>query len=59
MTSSRAIGVVGIADDIAAAERVAENAVGAISGPVDHRPDIGSCGLIQKRIDHMKKLGML
>lgn len=56
MTSSRAIGVVGIADDLAAAERMAESAVGAISGPVDHRPDIGSRELIQKRIDHMQKL---
>ncbi|MHB8092787.1 MAG: phosphoribosylamine--glycine ligase [Syntrophales bacterium] len=56
MTSSRAIGVVGIAADIAAAESIAEGAVQAIRGPVDHRPDIGGAELIQKRIDHMKKL---
>lgn len=56
MTSSRAIGVVGMADDIAAAERIAEGAVGAISGPVDHRSDIGSSELIRKRVDHMKRL---
>ena len=57
MTASRAIGVVGIAADLATAEQIAESAVGAISGPVDHRPDIGSRELIQKRVDHMKKLG--
>ena len=56
MTSSRAIGVVGIAADIAAAESIAECAVKAIRGPVDHRPDIGTAELIQKRIDHMKRL---
>jgi phosphoribosylamine--glycine ligase len=56
MTSSRAIGVVGIADDLDAAERMAESAAGAISGPVDHRPDIGSRELIRKRVDHMKRL---
>ncbi|MHB9098137.1 MAG: phosphoribosylamine--glycine ligase [Syntrophales bacterium] len=56
MTSSRAIGVVGIADDLAEAERIAEGAVSAIRGPVDHRPDIGTEPLILKRIHHMQKL---
>ena len=42
MTSSRAIGVVGIADSLEEAERIAERAVSAIRGPVDHRPDIGT-----------------
>ena len=56
MTSSRAIGVVGIADNLAEAESIAESAVSAIKGPVAHRPDIGTNALIQKRIDHMKKI---
>jgi phosphoribosylamine--glycine ligase len=56
MTSSRAIGVVGIADSLAEAERIAEDGVAAIRGPVDHRPDIGTEPLIRKRIDHMKRL---
>ena len=56
MTSSRAIGVVGIADSLAEAEQIAERAVGAIRGPVDHRPDIGTEPLIRKRVQHMKKL---
>ena len=56
MTSSRAIGVVGIADSLAEAERIAEKAVGAIRGPVDHRQDIGTEPLLRKRIEHMRML---
>jgi phosphoribosylamine---glycine ligase len=54
MTSSRAIGVVGIADTLAEAEGIAEGAIGAIRGPVDHRPDIGTEPLLRKRIQHMQ-----
>ncbi len=56
MTSSRAIGVVGIADGLAEAERIAEEAVAAIRGLVDHRRDIGTEPLIRKRIQHMQQL---
>jgi phosphoribosylamine---glycine ligase len=56
MTSSRAIGVVGIADSLSEAERIAEEAVAAIRGPVDHRRDIGTEPLIRKRIQHMQQL---
>ncbi len=56
MTSSRAVAAVGIAADLAEAERIAEGAVSAVRGPVDHRPDIGTEPLIRKRIDHMKKI---
>jgi len=42
MTASRAIGVVGIADNIDRAEQMAEDAISSIKGPVDHRPDIGT-----------------
>ncbi|MCK9230615.1 MAG: phosphoribosylamine--glycine ligase [Syntrophales bacterium] len=56
MTSSRALGVVGIADDLPAAEKRAERAVASISGPVDHRSDIGTAALINRRIEHMKKI---
>lgn len=56
MTSSRAVGVVGIADSLAEAERIAENAVRAIRGPVDHREDIGTEPLLRKRIQHMQAL---
>ena len=56
MTSSRAIGVVGIAASLDEAERIAESAVSAVKGPVDHRPDIGTRALIQRRIEHMQRL---
>lgn len=54
MTTSRAIGVVGIADTLEGAERMAEGAIAAVTGPIDHRPDIGTQALIDKRIQHMK-----
>jgi phosphoribosylamine--glycine ligase len=54
MSTSRAIGVVGIADSLGEAEQIAEKAVSAIKGPVDHRPDIGTKPLIEKRIRHMQ-----
>jgi phosphoribosylamine--glycine ligase len=48
--------VVGIADALPEAERIAERAVAGVHGPVDHRPDIGTEPLIRKRVEHMKKL---
>ncbi len=56
MTSSRALGVVGIADRLEEAEAIAETAIAAIAGPVDHRPDIGTWPLLEKRIQHMKDI---
>ncbi|OPY05854.1 MAG: Phosphoribosylamine--glycine ligase [Syntrophaceae bacterium PtaB.Bin038] len=56
MTASRAIGVVGIADSLDEAEKIAESAITAVKGPVDHRPDIGTRALIQRRIDHMQRV---
>lgn len=56
MTASRAVGVVGIADLLEDAEQMAEKAVRAIRGPVDHRPDIGTQALIEKRVRHMREI---
>ncbi|PKN33237.1 MAG: phosphoribosylamine--glycine ligase [Deltaproteobacteria bacterium HGW-Deltaproteobacteria-19] len=56
MSTSRAIGVVGIAATLAGAEAVAECAANAVKGPVDHRPDIGTATLIGRRINHMKRV---
>jgi phosphoribosylamine--glycine ligase len=56
MTTSRAIGVVGIAESLDRAEKMAEDAISSIKGPVDHRPDIGTKELIDKRIKHMKEI---
>jgi phosphoribosylamine--glycine ligase len=55
-TSSRAIAVVGIAETIEAAEKIAQNALENIQGKLFFRKDIGTAALIQKRIDHMKEL---
>ncbi len=56
MTSSRAIGIVGIADTLDGAEKMAEGAIASIKGSIDHRPDIGTKALIDKRIQHMKEI---
>lgn len=53
LSSSRAIGIVGIADTLYAARLIAEEGVKAIQGPVAYREDIGTVALIQKRIDNM------
>ena len=56
MSTSRAIGTVGIADSLPQAEAIAEKAASRITGPVDHRPDIGTEPLIEKRICHMQQV---
>jgi phosphoribosylamine--glycine ligase len=57
-TASRAIAVVGVDDNIEAAERIAEAATLHVKGPLEHRRDIGTTGLIRKRVDHVKSLGV-
>jgi phosphoribosylamine--glycine ligase len=56
-TTSRAFAVVGVADTIAAAETIAEDAL-AVAGEAGLRirHDIGKADLIQRRIDHMDDL---
>ncbi len=56
LTSSRAIAVLGTSADITEAERIAEQGARAVTGAVDHRPDIGRAALIAKRVLHMKQL---
>ena len=56
MTTSRAIGVVGIANELAEAEKIAETAANAIKGAVSHRSDIGTEALVEKRVRHIKEL---
>lgn len=55
-TSSRTLGLVGVADTINAAEQIAEAATGHVHGPLRHRRDIGTQQLIRKRVEHMKAL---
>jgi len=56
LSSSRAIGIVGIADTLEEARKITEEGVKAVKGPVAYREDIGTQALIQKRIDHMRKI---
>ena len=53
---SRTVAVVGVADSISNAEKIAEKEVSAIAGPLFHRSDIGKDMVIQKRINHMKSI---
>jgi phosphoribosylamine--glycine ligase len=55
-TTSRAMGVLGIANSLEEAERIAENGVGCIKGNLFHRKDVGTLELLQKRIDHMNSI---
>jgi len=55
-TTSRAIGVLGIADSLENAEKIAEAGVECIEGKLFHRKDVGTRKLLQKRIDHMNSL---
>jgi phosphoribosylamine--glycine ligase len=53
-TGSRTVGVVGVAETIAEAERMCESVVQQIPGRFFHRADIGTATLISKRVEHMK-----
>jgi len=55
-SASRAVGVLGRAKKVEDAEKAAERACGCVKGPVWHRSDIGTAGLIAERIAHMRSL---
>ncbi|MBD3213586.1 MAG: phosphoribosylamine--glycine ligase [Candidatus Lokiarchaeota archaeon] len=55
-TTSRAMGVLGVADSLEKAEEIAEKGVGCIYGNLFHRKDVGTQSLLQKRIDHMESI---
>jgi hypothetical protein len=55
-TGSRAIGVLGIANNLAEAERIAEEGISCVEGKLFHRKDVGTLKLLQKRIDHMNSI---
>lgn len=54
--SSRTAGLVGISESIEKAEGIAESAVGFVKGRLFYRRDIGTRELIEKRIEHMRRL---
>jgi phosphoribosylamine--glycine ligase len=53
---SRTVAVVGVADTISDAEKIAEKEVSSIKGPLFHRTDIGTDEVVQNRVDHMNSL---
>ncbi len=53
---SRTAGIVGIADSITAAEKIAEDLCAQVKGPVRFRSDIGTDALIAKRMEMMRTL---
>jgi len=54
--TSRTLAFVGLGETLEGAEGVAEAAAAAVRGAVRHRRDIGTAGLLQQRIDHMREL---
>ena len=56
MSTSRAVAFVGIAPTLEQAEVIAEDGVCSAKGPIFHREDIGTIDLINKRIEHMKRV---
>ena len=54
LAGSRAVAVVAVEESISEAEKVAENEICSITGPLFHRKDIGKESLIQNRINHSK-----
>ncbi len=57
LLGSRAIAIVGIADTLEEAERIAESAVPHIRGELFYRRDVGTKESIEKRIKLMQELG--
>ena len=55
-TGSRTLAIVGVADSIVDAEKIAQGEVEKITGAFFHRKDIGTADLINVRIDHMNEL---
>jgi len=55
-TTSRAVAVVGLGDDITTAEERAEEALAGLGDGLRVRHDIGKPELVQKRVDHMEEL---
>ena len=53
---SRTAAVVGIANTVSDAEKIAEREISSFEGPLFHRNDIGTDKLIQKRVHHMESI---
>ena len=54
--TSRTLAFVGVAESLAAAEHIAEDAASSVGGRVRHRRDIGTARLLEQRVAHMQEL---
>jgi len=54
--NSRALAIVGIAEDLTKAEQIAEAGISKIEGKLFHRRDIGTPELIKKRIQNLQNI---
>ena len=50
------VAMVGIANSISQAEKIAEEEISKVDGPLFHREDIGTDAVIRKRVEHMESL---
>ncbi|WP_188202917.1 phosphoribosylamine--glycine ligase [Thermococcus camini] len=57
LLGSRAIAVVGIAETLEEAERIAQSAIGHVKGELFYRRDVGTRRSVEKRIRIMKEFG--
>ncbi|MCW7076589.1 MAG: phosphoribosylamine--glycine ligase [Candidatus Syntrophoarchaeum sp.] len=57
--TSRSLAVVGVAEEIVEAERIAEHGLSAIAGEFDCRHDIGTIELIKKKVRRMREIRSL
>jgi phosphoribosylamine---glycine ligase len=56
LTGSRALALLGIGRTVSEAEAIAETAAVKVMGPVEHRKDIGTAKLLQRRVHHIKRI---
>jgi phosphoribosylamine--glycine ligase len=55
-TSSRSLGLVGVADTIEEAEVICEAGLSHVRGDVFVRHDIGKRELVRRRVEHMRQV---
>jgi len=58
LKGSRAVAISGVGKNIAEAKARGDELIKSFSGPLFYRSDIGTPELMQKRIDHLKALGI-
>jgi len=55
-TTSRSLAIVGLADDLASAESISEEALAFVSGTFYARRDIGKPEVVARKVERMRKI---